>query len=84
MYLLGMFAGVRACITGLIMATALKMLKKSIHHKWEACCVAAGLILLLGPIHPVCLILAAIPAGILYIIWVDKKSKQLQDKQQGA
>ena len=46
--------------------------------------MAAGLILLLGPIHPVCLILAAIPAGILYIIWVDKKSKQLQDKQQGA
>ena len=72
-YLLGAFSGVRACIAGLIMATALKMLKKTIHNTWEALLTVIALILLLGPVHPVYLILAAIPLGILYIFWIDKK-----------
>jgi len=79
---MGIFAGVRAGVTGLISVTAYKMVKKNGAGYLEA---AAGLlffILALAGVHPGWLIISGMAAGLIYCMFrckiFDKKSGTAQ------
>lgn len=63
-WLLGAFAGVRACVTGLIMVAAIGLARKTVKGWFEAVAGMMFLIAALAGVHPALLILAAIPLGI--------------------
>ena len=65
-YLLGVFAGVRAGVAGLIMVTAYNMIKKSVKHRLEAVIVIIFFILAMAGVHPALLILSGMFFGIIY------------------
>lgn len=64
--LLGAFVGVRACITGLLIVTAVRLAKKTIQGWFEIVFVTLFLILALMKWNPVWIIAASMPFGILY------------------
>lgn len=66
-YLLGAFAGVRACVTGLILVSACKMCRSAIKCKFEILVVAVYFILALCKVNPALLIFSAMPLGCLYL-----------------
>lgn len=68
-YLLGAFAGVRACITGLILVTAFRFAKKTFAGWFEVTITILALLLLLLKINPVYIILGAMPLGVVYAYW---------------
>lgn len=71
--LLGAFLGVRACITALILATAIKIFKKSIKNLFEVAVVIIFLACALGKINPAYIILASMPLGCIYTYVLQKK-----------
>lgn len=75
-YYLGAFAGVRAGVTGLIIVTACKMIKKGITGIIEAILVAAFFVLALFKTHPAILIVSGMIFGILYTIFIRKRLKR--------
>ena len=77
--LLGAFLGVRACITGLIIATAIKIFKKSIKNTFEIFMVFLFLVVAVSKISPVYIILSSIPFGCIYTYFIEKRIKK-EDK----
>jgi len=75
-YLLGAFAGVRACITGLIIITAVRLAKKTIHGWFEVFAVSAFLLLALFKLNPVYIILLSMPLGVIYSFWCARRLKR--------
>ena len=75
-YLLGAFVGVRACITGLIIVTAVRLAKKTIRGWFEIICVTAFLILALFKLNPVYIIVLSMPLGILYTLYCTWRIKR--------
>lgn len=73
--LLGAFLGVRACITALILATAIKIFKKSIKNLFEVAMVIIFLACALGKINPAYIILVSMPLGCIYAYVLQKKMK---------
>lgn len=71
--LLGAFLGVRACITALILATAIKIFKKSIKNIFEIAIVIIFLACALGKINPAYIILVSMPLGCIYAYVLQKK-----------
>lgn len=71
--LLGAFLGVRACITALILATAIKIFKKSIKNIFEIAIVIIFLACALGKINPAYIILISMPLGCIYAYVLQKK-----------
>ncbi len=71
--LLGAFLGVRACITALILATAIKIFKKSIKNLFEIAIVIIFLACALGKINPAYIILVSMPLGCIYAYVLQKK-----------
>ncbi len=68
-YVLGAFAGVRACITGLILVTAYRFAKKTLTGRFEVMVTILALLLLLTKVNPVYVILGAMPLGVAYAFW---------------
>ena len=64
-YLLGVFAGVRAGVAGLIMVTAYNMIKKSVKSCLEAITVIIFFILAMAGVHPALLIVSGMILGII-------------------
>ena len=79
-YLLGAFVGVRACITGLIIVTAVRLAKKTIQGWFEIICVAAFLILALFKLNPVYIIVLSMPLGILYTLYCTWRIKRCNEE----
>ncbi len=79
--LLGAFAGVRACITGLIIMTAWRTARKTLTGWLEATSAAVCLILVLFGCNPLYIILTAIPYGIGLLKW---RERQRNEKQEDA
>ena len=75
-YLLGAFAGVRACITGLIIITALRLAKKTVQGWFEVLAVSAFLLLALFKLNPVYIILLSMPLGAIYSFWCAYRLKR--------
>ena len=78
--LLGAFVGVRACITGLIIVTAVRLAKKTIQGWFEIICVAAFLILALFKLNPVYIIVLSMPLGILYTLYCTCRIKRCNEE----
>ena len=76
--LLGAFAGVRACIAGLIMVTAYRMLKRSFKNVLEAAFIILCLVLLISRVNPAFIIIGAMPLGCLYVAWTDRRLKNAE------
>lgn len=66
-YVLGAFAGVKACITGLIIVTAIKLFAKTVKGAYEGIAFALYLILLLFfKVNAAYVIILSIPVGFVY------------------
>lgn len=65
-YWLGVFAGIRAGVTGLIAVTAYRLVRKTVRNWAEAAMLTAFLAAALAGISPACIILAAIVLGGIY------------------
>ncbi len=72
---LGVFAGVRAAMTALIIATAVRMTKKTASAAFETVFCMIFLILLLAKVNPAWVILSSMPLGIAVYILRQKRSR---------
>lgn len=68
-YLLGVFAGIRAGVTGMILVTGCRMFRRTVKRPVECVAVFLFFALAIMKINPVWLILAAIPFGLAYVWW---------------
>ena len=74
--LLGVFAGVRAAVTGMVAVTAINMAKNTVKSIPDGMAALAVLVLVLWGINPVWLILLSIPYGILLTIKLKKRTPE--------
>ena len=79
---MGIFAGVRAGVTGLISVSAYKMVKKNAAGIFEAAAGVIFFILALAGVHPGLLIVSGMATGLIYCIFIrrifDRRSKTAQ------
>ena len=68
-YLLGVFAGIRAGVTGMILVTGCRMFRRTVKRPVECVVVFLFFVLAIMKVNPVWLILAAIPFGLAYVWW---------------
>ncbi len=75
-YIKGAFAGVRAAITGMIAVTAFNTVKKSVKSKIDAALVVAAFVACaIFKVNPAYVICAAMPVGLLLLVWKNEESK---------
>ena len=79
-FYLGAFAGVRAGVTGLIIVTACKMVKKGASGIVEAILIALFFILALLKVHPAALIVSGMIFGIIYTMFIRKRLMKQEKK----
>ncbi len=63
----GAFLGVRACVTGLISVTAIRLIRKGIHNAVEALATVIFTVAAVCGISPIWIILSSMPLGLLYV-----------------
>ena len=84
-WLLGAFAGVRACVTGLILLSAIRLARRTVKGWFEAAAGACFLIAALAGVHPAALILTAIPLGALrFAVTARRMKRAAQQKEDGS
>lgn len=71
-YLSGAFTGVRACVTGLIIMSACKLIRSAVKCIFEACVVIVIFVLVICGVSPIYLILASMPLGWIYL-WLTRQ-----------
>lgn len=67
------FSAVRACVTGVLIATALSFIRTNIRTKWDIVFVVIFTILLLVRISPIIVILTSVPIGCILVNRSKKK-----------
>lgn len=67
------FSAVRACVTGVLIATAISFIRTNIRTKWDIAFVIIFTILLLAHISPIVVILASVPIGCILVHRSKKK-----------
>ena len=77
-YLLGVFAGIRACVTGMILVTGCRMFRRTVKTPLECAVVMAFFVLAVMKVSPALLILAAVPFGWCYVLWQTRRLTQAQ------
>ena len=80
-YLLGVFAGIRAAVTGMILVTGCRMFRRTVKTKPEYAVVLVFFVLAILKVSPALLILAAVPFGWCYVWW---QTRRLARAEQGA
>ena len=80
-YLLGVFAGIRAAVTGMILVTGCRMFRRTVKTKLEYAVVFIFFLLAIMKVSPVLLILAAVPFGWCYVWW---QTRRLSRAEQAA
>lgn len=83
-YLAGMFQAVRACITGLLIVTACKMVKKVLKGSFEVIIALISLVLVLWKVEVLYIIPGAMICGIVYTCIRQKKQLSSPAKQEGG
>lgn len=68
-YLQGVFAGIRAGVTGMILVTGCRMFRRTVKSPLECAAVLVFFVLAVMKVNPAWLILAAIPFGLVYVWW---------------
>ena len=79
-FYLGAFAGVRAGVTGLIIVTACKMVKKGAAGIVEATLIAIFFLLALFKLHPAIIIVSGMIFGIIYTTTIRKRLMKQEKK----
>ena len=77
-YLLGAFAGIRACVTGMILVTGTRMFRRTVKTRLECAVVLIFFVLAILKVSPALLILAAIPFGWCYVWWQTRRLEQAE------
>ena len=77
-YLLGVFAGIRAAVTGMILVTGCRMFRRTVKTKLEYAVVFIFFVLAIMKVSPALLILAAIPFGWGYVWWQTRRLAQAE------
>ena len=72
-YLLGVFAGIRAAVTGMILVTGCRMFRRTVKSRLECAVVLVFFVLAIMKVSPALLILAAVPFGWCYIWWQTRR-----------
>ena len=72
-YLLGVFAGIRAAVTGMILVTGCRMFRRTVKTKLEYAVVFLFFVLAIMKVSPALLILAAVPFGWCYVWWQTRR-----------
>ena len=80
-YLLGVFAGIRAAVTGMILVTGCRMFRRTVKTKLEYAVVFLFFVLAIMKVSPALLILAAVPFGWCYVWW---QTRRLSRAEQAA
>ena len=83
-YLLGAFAGVRACVTGMILVTGFRMFRRTVKNRVECAVVLIFFVLAVMKISPALLILAAIPFGWCYVWWQTRRLERAEKTGAGS
>lgn len=81
-WLLGAFAGVRACVTGLILFSAIRLARRTVKGWFEAVAGSIFLIAALAGVHPAALILTAIPLGALRFAVTARRMKRAAQRKE--
>ncbi len=79
-YIAQAFSAIRACVTGVLIATAIRLIRKIVHTKWDAIIVVVCTILLVSQVNPIYVIFGAMPVGYAYV-WYERR--QLEKQQRG-
>ena len=77
-YLLGVFAGIRAGVTGMILVTGCRMFRRTVKSKLEIAVVLVFFVLAIMKVSPALLILVAIPFGWCYVWWRTRRMAQAE------
>ena len=83
-YLLGVFAGIRAAVTGMILVTGCRMFRRTVKTKLEYAVVFVFFVLAVMKVSPALLILAAIPFGWGYVWWQTRRLAQAKEAADGS
>ena len=83
-YLLGIFAGIRAGVTGMILVTGCRMFRRTVKSKLEYAVVFVFFMLAVMKVSPALLILAAIPFGWCYVWWQTRRLAQAEHAADGG
>ena len=77
-YLLGVFAGIRAAVTGMILVTGCRMFRRTVKSPLEIAVVLVFFVLAIMKVSPALLILAAVPFGWCYVWWQTRRLAQAE------
>ena len=77
-YLLGVFAGIRAAVTGMILVTGCRMFRRTVKNPLEIAVVLIFFLLAIMKVSPALLILAAMPFGWCYVWWQTRRLSQAE------
>ena len=77
-YLLGIFAGIRAGVTGMILVTGCRMFRRTVKTPLEYAVVLLFFVLAVAKVSPALLILAAVPFGWCYVWWQTRRMAQAE------
>ena len=83
-YLLGVFAGIRAAVTGMILVTGCRMFRRTVKTKLEYAVVFVFFVLAIMKVSPALLILAAIPFGWCYVWWQMRRLERAEQPADGS
>ena len=84
-YLLGVFAGIRAAVTGMILVTGCRMFRRTVKAPFECAVVFIFFVLaILKLVSPALLILAAVPLGLAYVWWLSHRLKNAAESTPAA
>ena len=83
-YLLGVFAGIRAAVTGMILVTGCRMFRRTVKGKLECAVVLVFFVLAIMKVSPALLILAAVPFGWCYVWWQMRRLARAEQTADGG
>ncbi len=73
------FSAIRACVTGVLIATAIRLIRKIVRTKWDILLVALFCILLIARINPIYVIVGSMPIGCL-LVWYEQRINNRKPK----
>ena len=83
-YLLGVFAGIRAAVTGMILVTGCRMFRRTVKSKLECAVALVFFVLAIMKVNPALLILAAVPFGWCYVWWQMRRLARAEQTADGG
>lgn len=77
-YLTSFFLGVKACVTGMFIVTAVRVARRTLTNWVDGILVFVFFMLVMAKVNPGLVILASIPVGYAYVVIVHKRHIKMQ------